>query len=118
MAASKILSLHGKGLKLDTRQDLEPWLKDVDPTIIEEIHLGGNTIGVEASKALAEFIDKTTSIKVSTGPPPSHPNLTNLDRRLCRHLHWSSDLRDPSRTLLHLRRLEEQNFPHRDQPQR
>lgn len=65
MTASRIFSLDGKGLKLDTRQDLEPWLKDLDPAIIEEIHLGGNTIGVEASKALAEFIDKTTSLKVS-----------------------------------------------------
>lgn len=51
-------------MKLDTRADIEPWLKDIDPTIIEEIHLGGNTIGVDASLALAEFIDKTTNLKV------------------------------------------------------
>lgn len=60
---SKVFSLQGKGLKLDTRADIEPYLKDV-PTTIEEIHLGGNTIGVEAAEALAEFLAKTTHLKV------------------------------------------------------
>ena len=62
---SQILSLAGKGLKLHTREDIEPWLQDIDPTIIEEVHFGGNTIGVEAAEALAGFLDKTTSLKVS-----------------------------------------------------
>lgn len=69
MASMTILTLHGKGLKLDTRADIEPYLKDVDPTIIEEIHFGGNTIGVDASEALAELISKTTVLKVSFIPP-------------------------------------------------
>lgn len=64
-STSRILSLAGRGLKLHAREDIEPWLKDVDPTIIEEIHLGGNTIGVEAAKSLAQFLDKTTSLKVA-----------------------------------------------------
>jgi len=64
--SSKILSLNGKGLKLDSRTDIEPWLKAVDPTVIEEIHFGGNTLGVEASRALAEFLEKTTVLKVRT----------------------------------------------------
>jgi Ran GTPase-activating protein 1 len=63
-SASNILSLAGRGLKLHTSEDIEPWLKDVDPTIIKEIHLGGNTIGVEAAKSLAQFLDKTTSLQV------------------------------------------------------
>jgi Ran GTPase-activating protein (RanGAP) involved in mRNA processing and transport len=72
-----ILSLHGKGLKLDTRADIEPWLKDIDPTAIEEIHFGGNTIGVDASIALAEFLKATTKLKVHLlavprPPSPSH----------------------------------------------
>ena len=66
MPSKTILTLHGKGIKLDTRADIEPYLKDVDPTIIEEIHVGGNTIGVDASEALAEFISKTTVLKVSS----------------------------------------------------
>ena len=64
-STTKNFSLHGKGLKLDTRADIEPYLKDVDPTIIEEIHFGGNTLGVDASQALAEFLDKTEVLKVS-----------------------------------------------------
>ncbi|KAJ7758149.1 hypothetical protein DFH07DRAFT_818916 [Mycena maculata] len=59
-----VLSLEGKGLKLNTRADIEPWLK-VDPTKIEEIHFGGNTLGVDASLALAEFLQKTTILKIA-----------------------------------------------------
>jgi Ran GTPase-activating protein 1 len=61
---SKIFSIQGKGLKLDTRADIEPVLKDIDPANIEEIHFGGNTIGPEASYALAEWLQKCTTIKV------------------------------------------------------
>lgn len=65
MAANpKIFTIHGKSLKLNTRADIEPHLKDVDPTLIEEIHFGGNTLGVDASTALAEFLSKATNIKV------------------------------------------------------
>ncbi len=61
---ANILSLHGQGLKLDSRADIEPLLAGVDATKIEEIHLGGNTIGVDASVALAEFLSKATNLKV------------------------------------------------------
>ncbi|TFK73636.1 RNI-like protein [Pluteus cervinus] len=61
----KIFTLHGKGLKLDIKADIEPHLKGVDPTLIEEIHFGGNTLGVDASTALAEFLSKATNIKVA-----------------------------------------------------
>ncbi|KAF9046081.1 hypothetical protein BJ165DRAFT_1345554 [Panaeolus papilionaceus] len=64
-STSKIFSLHGKSLKLDSREDIEPYLKDVDPKTVEEIHFGGNTIGVDASKALAEFLEKTEVLKVA-----------------------------------------------------
>ncbi len=60
----KNFSLHGKSLKLDTKADIEPHLQGVDPTLIEEIHLGGNTLGVDASIALAEFLSIATNIKV------------------------------------------------------
>ncbi|KAH8085413.1 hypothetical protein BXZ70DRAFT_956983 [Cristinia sonorae] len=59
-----ILSLHGKGLKLNTRADIEPHLTE-DPNTLEEIHLGGNTIGVEAAEALAEYLKKTQVLKVA-----------------------------------------------------
>lgn len=62
--STKVFSLQGRGLKLDSRSDIEPHLKGVDPIVIEEIHLGGNTIGVEAAEALAELLEKTTALKV------------------------------------------------------
>ncbi|KAH9948865.1 hypothetical protein B0H21DRAFT_805105 [Amylocystis lapponica] len=61
---AQIFTLDGKGLKLNTKTDIEPYLKDV-PTTIEEIHLGGNTIGVEAAQTLAEFLSKTTALKIA-----------------------------------------------------
>jgi Ran GTPase-activating protein 1 len=63
--STKILSLQGKGLKLDSRADIEPWIRDVDPSILEEVHFGGNTIGVDAAKALAEFLEKTAVLKIA-----------------------------------------------------
>jgi Ran GTPase-activating protein 1 len=62
-----IFSLQGKGLKLDSRSDMDQWLKDIDPAVIEEVHFGGNTIGVDAAEALAEFLRKATAIKVMNG---------------------------------------------------
>lgn len=62
--SSRVLSVSGRGLKLNTRVDIEPLLATVDPTVIEEVHFGGNTLGVEASQALAEFLKKTTVLKV------------------------------------------------------
>ncbi|KAG6891510.1 hypothetical protein C0992_005043 [Termitomyces sp. T32_za158] len=63
--SSRVLSISGRGLKLDTRVDIEPLLATVDPTVIEEVHFGGNTLGVEASQALAEFLKKTTVLKIA-----------------------------------------------------
>jgi Ran GTPase-activating protein 1 len=61
---SKILSTKGEVLNFNTRADIEPWLKDVDPTIIEEVHFGRSTIGVDAANALSEFLSKATALKV------------------------------------------------------
>ncbi|EJF63240.1 RNI-like protein [Dichomitus squalens] len=59
------LSLLGQGLKLDTRADIAPHLVNYDPALIEEIHLGGNTIGVEAAQALADFLAKTEKLRIA-----------------------------------------------------
>ncbi|KAI0693219.1 hypothetical protein BC835DRAFT_1276344 [Cytidiella melzeri] len=64
-ASTTTFSLSGRGLKLNTRADIAPLLEGVNPELIEEIHLGGNTIGVEASLALAEFLEKTKVLKVA-----------------------------------------------------
>ncbi|RXW25333.1 hypothetical protein EST38_g531 [Candolleomyces aberdarensis] len=63
--ATTVFSLKGKGLKLDTRADIEPYLKEVDPTALEEIHLEGNTLGVDASQALGEFISQAKKLKIA-----------------------------------------------------
>ncbi|KIJ32129.1 hypothetical protein M422DRAFT_234263 [Sphaerobolus stellatus SS14] len=62
---SKIFSIKGKGLKLDTRDDIKPYLENLDASVIEEIHFGGNTLGVEAALELAEFLKKATRIKIA-----------------------------------------------------
>jgi len=93
--STKVFSLQGKSLKLDSRSDIESHLKGVDPTVIEEIHLGGNTIGVEAAKALAEFLEKTTVLKVCGGiysrlVKSAGLNYARIGRGLCRYLYRSS----------------------------
>ena len=64
-----IYSIHGKGLKLDTRADIEPYLREIQPEVLEEIHLGGNTIGIEAAQALAEVLQKATQLRVRLSCP-------------------------------------------------
>ncbi|KAL3475064.1 hypothetical protein BJX99DRAFT_230491 [Aspergillus californicus] len=66
MAPPKIFSLEGKGLKLDTAQDIEahiqPLLESTDYT---EIRLGGNTLGVPASERLAAVLSKQKGLEVA-----------------------------------------------------
>ena len=64
-----IYSIHGKRLKLDTRADIEPYLREIHPEVLEEIHLGGNTIGIEAAQALAEVLQKATKLRVRLSCP-------------------------------------------------
>ncbi|SPO27801.1 probable ran GTPase activating protein 1 [Ustilago trichophora] len=63
---SKIFSLVGQGLKLDTKADIQPHLDRLDQiTDLEEIHLGGNTLGVEACQALADVLKNKRNLKVA-----------------------------------------------------
>lgn len=42
MASLKTYSIHGRGLKLNTKEDIEPYLKDLRALKdVEEIHIGG-----------------------------------------------------------------------------
>ena len=61
-------SIEGLGLKLNTREDISPYLRQIEPNItqLEEIHLCGNTIGVGAAQALAEVLSKASAIRVRT----------------------------------------------------
>ncbi|KAL4064154.1 hypothetical protein V8B97DRAFT_1328940 [Scleroderma yunnanense] len=60
-----VVDIRGRSLKLDTVADVERLLEGYDPAVIEEIYLGGNTIGVDASKAFAAFIDKTQVLRIA-----------------------------------------------------
>ncbi|KZO95922.1 RNI-like protein, partial [Calocera viscosa TUFC12733] len=66
MTDIKIFSLAGQGLKLDSRADMEPHLEALRAMAdVEEVHLGGNTLGVEACRALAEVLEPKHTLKVA-----------------------------------------------------
>jgi Ran GTPase-activating protein 1 len=52
-------------LKFETREDILPFLKPlIESHDVEEVHLGGNTYGVEACKALGEILATKKNLKV------------------------------------------------------
>jgi len=70
--STKIFSLEGKGLKLDTAADVEAHIKSLrESNDVEEIRLLGNTLGVEACKVLGEVLQtkKTLQVSLPQGPP-------------------------------------------------
>ena len=55
--STKIFSLEGRGLKLDTAEQLEPLIADLRAMDdIEEVHMLGNTLGVGACRLLGEVL--------------------------------------------------------------
>jgi Ran GTPase-activating protein (RanGAP) involved in mRNA processing and transport len=77
-------SIEGLGLKLNTREDIAPYLSQIEPNItqLEEIHLCGNTLGVGATQALAEVLQKASAIRVRTSTTSiPHFLLTNFQMR-------------------------------------
>jgi hypothetical protein len=66
MADKKIFSLEGKGLKLDTAEDIEPHIKELrENDEVEEVLLLGNTLGIGASEALAKVLETKKKLQVS-----------------------------------------------------
>ncbi|EAW09361.1 GTPase-activating protein RNA1 [Aspergillus clavatus NRRL 1] len=66
MAPPKVFSLEGKGLKLDTAEDIETHIKPLlDSTDFTEIRLGGNTLGVPASERLASVLVAQKNLEVA-----------------------------------------------------
>jgi Ran GTPase-activating protein 1 len=62
-----VFSIAGKGLKFDTIADVAPYVKDLEAlNDVTEVHLSGNTFGVEASKAIAKALRDKKELKVST----------------------------------------------------
>ena len=63
---AKVFSLRGQALKLDSAADLEKHIKPLEESAdVEEVHLEGNTIGVEASEALAKILETKKSLKLA-----------------------------------------------------
>jgi hypothetical protein len=61
----KVFSMLGLNLKANTAEELEPHLsvlKDMDE--VEVVRLGGNSLGVEACRAIAQVLGGKTKLKV------------------------------------------------------
>ncbi|OWP00863.1 hypothetical protein B2J93_2556 [Marssonina coronariae] len=62
---TKLFSLEGKGLKLDTAADVEAHIKALREHDVEELRLQGNTLGVEACKVLGEVLETKKNLQVA-----------------------------------------------------
>ncbi|KAH7379309.1 hypothetical protein DE146DRAFT_730599 [Phaeosphaeria sp. MPI-PUGE-AT-0046c] len=66
MSGSKVFSLEGKGLKLTTAEDIEPHIQELKTNDqVEEVKFLGNTLGVEASEALAKVLETKKKLKIA-----------------------------------------------------
>ncbi|KAF2750780.1 RNI-like protein [Sporormia fimetaria CBS 119925] len=66
MADSKVFSLEGKSLKLDTAEDIEPHIKALrENDDVEEVRFLGNTLGIGASEALAKVLEGKKKLQVA-----------------------------------------------------
>jgi Ran GTPase-activating protein 1 len=73
---TKIFSLEGRGLKLDTAADVEAHIKPLkEMNDVDEVRFLGNTLGIEACKAIGEVLEtkKTLQVKSSYIGQESHP---------------------------------------------
>lgn len=60
-----VFSIVGKGLKLNTTEDVKEFVETIEKMDdLETIKLSGNTIGVEAGQALGEALKSKTKLKV------------------------------------------------------
>lgn len=63
---SKVFSILGKNLKANTKAELEPYISQLEEMEdVEEVHFGGNSLGIEACEAIANVLKKKTNLKVS-----------------------------------------------------
>lgn len=66
MAPPKVFSLEGKGLKLNTAEEIEAHIKPLlESTDFTEVRLGGNTYGVSASECLAKALAAQKNLEVA-----------------------------------------------------
>jgi Ran GTPase-activating protein 1 len=66
MATGKVFSLEGKGLKLDTAEDIKPHIQDlVDNQDVDEVRFLGNTLGIGASEELAKALATKKKLQIA-----------------------------------------------------
>ncbi|KAG9245548.1 putative Ran GTPase-activating protein 1 [Calycina marina] len=66
METTKIFSLEGKGLKLDSTADVETHIKSLrDMEEVEEVRFLGNTLGVEACKVIGEVLETKKTLQIA-----------------------------------------------------
>ncbi|KAF2109462.1 ran GTPase activating protein 1 [Lophiotrema nucula] len=66
MSDTKVFSLEGKVLKLDSAEDIEPHIKDLKANDdVEEVRFLGNTLGIGASEALAKVLETKNKLQVA-----------------------------------------------------
>ncbi|RMJ24981.1 hypothetical protein PHISP_04144 [Aspergillus sp. HF37] len=66
MTPPKVFSLEGKGLKLNTAEEIEAHIKPLlENTDYTEVRLGGNTYGVSASECLASALAAQKNLQVA-----------------------------------------------------
>jgi hypothetical protein len=106
-ANTKIFSLEGKGLKLDTAADVDAHIKPLRAMEdVEEVRFLGNTLGVEACKVLGEVLETKKSLQVSQTLSRLHfPDTANytdfyLDCQPSRYIYRPSPERNPPSALL------------------
>lgn len=65
MSTATKYSLEGKNLKLTSREDIQPYIEQLNEIEdLQEIHLGGNTFGIGACQALGEVLQEKKNLKV------------------------------------------------------
>ncbi|KAG8752498.1 hypothetical protein FRC11_008299, partial [Ceratobasidium sp. 423] len=63
---ARVFTINGKGLTLSTREDVEPYIKQLrEIKDLEEVHFGGNTLGVGACEAIAEVLKEVDTLKIA-----------------------------------------------------
>lgn len=61
---NKVFSLEGKGLKLDTAEDIEAHIAPLRSQDVEEVRILGNTLGVGACQRLGEVLATKKNLQV------------------------------------------------------
>jgi hypothetical protein len=65
-SSTKVFSLEGRGLRLDTAADLEPYITELRAMDdVEEVRLLGNTLGVGACKLLGDVLATKENLQAS-----------------------------------------------------